>query len=156
MPRRGSAGERGPEYRRAWRKLNPEKLAAQRKRYRERVKSDPARLAREQAVRLEYLDNGGGREVRAQWYFAKWRKRRRIYETDPVAYAEYRRKTRERYAKKVGASYRPRLAMRIPDWATMGQDILDKRSVFLATSYTEDARLSNENFAIHLAIDRAI
>jgi hypothetical protein len=46
--------------------------------------------------------------------------------------------------------------MRIPDWATMGQGILDKRSVFLATSYTEDARLSNENFAMHLAIGRTI
>lgn len=148
--------ERLEEYRRAWRKLNPEKLAAQRKRYRERVKSDPARLAHERDVRSEYLDNGGGRELRAQYFFLKWRRRRRIYETDPVAYAEYRRKLRERYAKKVGASYRPRLAMRIPDWATMGQGILDKRSVFLATSYTEDARLSNENFAMHLAIGRTI
>ncbi len=148
--------ERLEEYRRAWRKLNPEKLAAQRKRYRERVKSDPARLVREQVVRSEYLDNGGGRELRAQYFFLRWRRRRRIYETDPVAYAEYRRKLRERYAKKVGASYRPRLAMRIPDWATMGQDILDRRSVFLSESYTKNAQMSNENFAMHLAIGRTI
>ncbi len=137
---------------RAWKKANPDKVAEQRRRYRERVKADPAKLAHEQAVRAEYLDNGGGRDVRAQYAFFRWRKLRSLFETDCAAYAEYRRRNRERWEKKAGAKYSPRPAMRFPDWATMGQGILDKRSVFLATSYTEDARLSNENFAMHLAI----
>ena len=79
---------------------------------------------------------------------------RRKMAEDSDRYAMERAKERMRSARrsiKKGIRYRPRFFLRIPDWATFGQRILDTRSAFLAVNMTPSQRA----YARELAIERS-
>ena len=69
---------------------------------------------------------------------------------DPELYAKYRSDKRARNKrwrdKTRKRRYHESRARRIPDWATLGQDILDKRSVFLWNNANTQERAWQFNF----------
>lgn len=72
---------------------------------------------------------------------------------DAEAYAEARRKDRARSeakAAKEGRMYRPRRDLRIPDWATKGQRIMDTASPWLPENMSPEQKA----YARKLAIER--
>ena len=78
---------------------------------------------------------------------------REKFATDAKAYAEWRRKKRQKRelkAIKEGRIYRPLLCLRIPDWATFGQRIMDTASPWLIENLTDSQR----GYARELAIER--
>ena len=73
--------------------------------------------------------------------------------SDAKLYAAWRAKNRMRWARKAvaeGRLYRPLFCLRIPDWATKGQRVLDARSAYLAVNLTDEQRA----YARELAIER--
>ena len=75
------------------------------------------------------------------------------FETDAKAYAEYRAKDRarrKREAEKRGKIYRGNPSMRIPDWATKGQRIMDTASPWLPENMSPEQNA----YARELAIER--
>lgn len=119
-----------------WRKNNPEKRKAQKRR----------NYARHRAEILE----------KKRIYYATvypWGKRREIFAVDADAYAKYRAAQRVRRARRVvllGKAYRPRFQCRLPNWATFGQRVLDAASPFLDVNITPSQRA----YARELAIER--
>lgn len=75
-------------------------------------------------------------------------KKREQFKVDPVAYAEWRKKKRDYLYKRRGCFGRRLLSMRIPDWATMGQFILDARSAYIGNNLTADEQKSIRDFCI--------
>lgn len=73
-----------------------------------------------------------------------WQKKKALFQADAGAYAEYRRKKRDRHLSKTGG--KPLLSMRIPDWAVMGQNVLDTRSKFLRENLSKDELTAIENY----------
>lgn len=74
-------------------------------------------------------------------------------ESDAKRYAQWRAKRRMQRARKAvaeGRLYRPLFFLRIPDWATKGQRVLDARSQWLACNLTDAQRA----YARELAIER--
>ena len=149
----------------AWKKANPDKVSAQRKRYYARKKTDPKWIAKQKAYRntpqrkaqqrkaaARYLENGG-RELRAMWAFLMRQRQHELFRVDANAYAKAREKERLKHARRVGAKYKPRPSCRIPDWATMGQDILDRRSVFIYHNLSDDGQVSARGFERDRAIE---
>ena len=145
----------------AWRKANPDKVSGQRKRYYARKKTDPKWIAYEKSPRRKaqkrkaearYLENGG-RELRAIQGFLRRQRQLELFRMDSHAYAKAREKERMKHARRVGAKYKPRPSCRIPDWATMGQEILDRRSVFIYHNLSDDGQASARGFERDLAIE---
>lgn len=88
-------------------------------------------------------------------YRAKTSENRRLrMMVDSVYYAKCRALVRVSYARsrvKAGCNYRPRFCRRVPDWATLGQRVLDAASPFLDVNITPSQRA----YARELAIERA-
>lgn len=72
---------------------------------------------------------------------------------DAKAYADFRAKRRVKWAMQSvrrGGGYRPRYSIRIPDWATKGQRIMDTASPWLIENLTPEQNA----YARELAITR--
>lgn len=81
------------------------------------------------------------------------RKYRAKLEADAKLYAAWRAKRQKQRARKAvseGRTYRPLFCMRIPDWATKRQRVLDVSSEFLAVNMTPEQRA----YALELAAER--
>lgn len=105
-------------------------------RWREKYRTDEAfRLRRKASHAREYGRFVQKMEVDAELY-AAWRAKRR--------------KQRARKAVSEGRTYRPLFCMRIPDWATKRQRVLDVSSAFLAVNMTPEQRA----YALELAVER--
>lgn len=74
------------------------------------------------------------------------------FANDAAAYAEYRANDRAYRAahRKRRGEYRPKLSMRLPDWALYGKSVLDTRSRWIF----ENATPAMRDYARRLAIER--
>lgn len=157
----------------AWIKRHPERyqklLREQSAKRKARRKTDAEYLANFRAKRREYYA-AHREEICRKWremYRADegYRLRKKAshardyerllpkLETDAKRYAQWRAKRRMQRARKTvaeGRTYRPLFCLRIPDWATKGQRILDASSAYLAVNLTDAQRA----YARELAIER--
>lgn len=76
----------------------------------------------------------------------RWQKKKELFSSDPEAYAKYRKYHRE-YARRKYGYKRTRPSMIIPDWATMGADILDRESAFMWNNRTAEDLVAARMFA---------
>lgn len=127
-------------YRTLWKAKNPEKVEAQRRRERERL-----RICKDSA------------EHKAKM-LARALRERKLKAMD-AGYAEFCRAKQRIYnrrhndkARKV--PYKPKLSMRFPEWMPFGVNPLDLKSVFLRENMDADAIASCDNYAMLLAVER--
>lgn len=122
---------------REWREKNPEKA-------RESCRKWYANHGKEYN-KAEYARNRDWILLRNTVHYHEIRE---MFRTDAEAYADFRKKHRDynkkRWDKKRKGKYRPKLSMRIPDWACMGEDLL-KRGTMLANAYTPEMLGANLN-----------
>lgn len=126
------------ERQRMWRAKNPDKCKAQRKRY---YYGKAGVLARKRWM------GEGGKELLAMSRFLRQERMNELYSVDASAYAEHRAKKREQYKKRHGQGYTERVSCRIPDWATKGQDVMDRRSVYIYQNLSVDEQASARGFS---------
>ena len=115
------------EYNRRWRALHKDHVRDYKRSYYKIHK-----------VNLTENEKNGLRILERMRYYDRCER----FSRDPAAYAEFRKKSRERQAavrKGRKVPYAPRLCMRIPDWACMGEDLSKMGSVFLETSIEKNA-----------------
>lgn len=144
-------------YRRKRKELTPEQKERHRERnraYYAKRRKDPTLMKKRRERSRERYYSEGGKEWSSIYHAEQYRKLRARLESDPVAYAAYRRKARERKERARGPKYVPRQSRRIPDWATMGQAVLDRRSVFLIQNMSAEMQASVKGFARAQAIER--
>ena len=79
--------------------------------------------------------------------FLRQERMNELYSVDAAAYAEHRAKKREQYKKRRGQGYTERVSCRIPDWATKGQDVMDRRSVYIYQNLSADEQASARGFS---------
>lgn len=122
-----------------WNKANPERKRANDRAYRlrhpEKIKADKRRW------------NAANKAKRAE----KRAKQRETFAFDCAAWAKYRAGWRIIYAKRVirrGIAYSPKYYLRIPDFATKGERILDTRSQWLINNLTDSQRAYARELAV--------
>ena len=137
-----------------------EQLAASRKWF-ANLRNRPELHARRLAKKREhYWKNRERMVATAREYHRRYPMMRKIqymsmmerFAHDAAAYAEYREKDRVYRAarRKRAGEYRPKLSMRLPDWALYGKSVLDVRSRWIF----ENTTLSQRAYARSLAIER--
>ena len=123
-----------------------EQLAACRKWF-ANLRNRPELHARRLAKKREYYWKNRERMVAiAREYHRRYPMMRKLqymskmerFEHDAAAYAEYRARDRAYRAahRRRRGEYRPKLSMRLPDWALYGKSVLDTRSAFLIENRT--------------------
>lgn len=101
--------------------------------------------------RRKWYHSGGGKEYNSLFKAIRYQELCAVWEVDPDAYAKHRRKDRERKERARGSLYKPRPACRIPDWAVKGQDVFDRRSVFLYQNLSDAGQAAAKGFArVHM------
>ena len=97
-------------------------------------------------------------ECLALGHFMRLERKERL-ESDPQEYARVRelkrlsnRRCWERHHPNC-KPYTPRPWLRIPDWAVMGQDVIDHGSVFLAGNMSDDQIYAGNAYALELRPD---
>ena len=140
------------------RRENPDKVHERERAYWRK----PENAARKRLATKRWRDSPKGKAWRAA-YNAKHQarvretnrrseaRRKARKQSDAAYYAKRRADTRIRHAKArvmSGKAYRPRFHLRIPDWATMGQQIIDFASPWLWTNLTDSQRAYGRELAI--------
>ena len=123
-----------------WRKKNRDHLVEYRKAY--YLKNRERLLAQDKE---RYQKNRDAILLLRSIYYDEKKER---FKHDAVAYAEWRRKKRDYQYKRNGRFGRRLLSMRIPDWATMGESVLDKSSPYIWNNRTANELKSARNFYI--------
>ena len=137
-----------------------EQLAANRKWF-ANLRNRPELHARRLAKKREHYWKNRERMVAiAREYHRRYPMMRKLqymsmmqrFEHDAAAYAEYRERDRVYRAarRKRAGEYRPKLSMRLPDWAFYGKSVLDTRSRWIF----ENATPAMRDYAWRLAIER--
>lgn len=131
------------EYARRRRAENKEKYREKQMAWRERNRDEVNRKKRE--YRKRNVDR-----FKVMERFAEERRKRKK-QTDAAYYAKRRASVRMSKAKRRvvdGKPYRPKFNTRIPDWATMGQKIIDVSSPWLWNNLTDGQRAYGREIAI--------
>ena len=135
--RRASDPERFRALEAAWRKANPKACHEKQRRYRQKPESKVKEAAKQRARRAANPE-----AVRAA--------DRAFYAKAVVRKRAQRRKCYARARIHGGKGYRPLYRVRLPEWAAVGQRILDARSQWLDVNLTASQRA----YARELAIER--
>lgn len=138
-----------------------EKMREENRKWFANLRNRPELHARRLAKKREYYWENRERMVaKAREYHRRYPTMRKLqymfmmerFEHDAAAYAEYRANDRAYRAahRKRRGEYRPKLSMRLPDWALYGKSVLDVRSRWIFENTTRAQRA----YARELAIER--
>ena len=138
--------EKKLEKRKAYCRANRDKCCEWWREYRSR----PDVKARRHAVALARYARDGAKM--REYERDKYRKMCELLAIDAKAYSDFRAKRRVKWVMqlKKPENYKPRFSIRIPDWATKGQRVLDVNSKYLASNLTDEQRA----YARELFIER--
>lgn len=128
--------EKKLEKRKAYYRANRDKCRAWWREYRNRPEIKERRHA---AALARYARDGA--QMRA-YERGRYRKMCELLAIDAKAYYDFRAKRRVKWVMQLEKpeNYKPRFSIRIPDWATKGQRVLDARSQWLACNLTDAQR----------------
>lgn len=141
--------DRSKKYRLAHQEEERRKKREYIRRYRLAKVGDAEYQEKERVRRTQYQKSPRAVELRK----LRWVKLKALFAVDARAYAEYRsfqRFNKALLAIERGRKFRPRMWKRIPDWACMGEKILDTRSQFLEINLTPSQRA----YALSLYLER--